>query len=72
MTASSQPVAKSSIIMGIGATVAICTVLFTLGKLYGGKVDDIGHDVQAIEARELEDARRLGGIEARLKALEAQ
>ncbi len=72
MTIPRQPLAKSSVVMGIGATVAICTVLFTLGTLYGGKVDDLSHDVQAIEARELEDARRLGGIEARLIALEAR
>jgi len=43
-----QQASKSNVIMGIGATVAICTVLLALGKLYGDKVDDIGDDVKAI------------------------
>ncbi len=70
MAAAGDAPPKSQIIMGIGATVAICTVLFTLGRLYGGKVDDIGEDVKAIASRELEDARMFGAILSRLDALE--
>lgn len=70
---------KSSYIMGVSAVLAICTVLFTLGKLYGSKIDDIGTDVRAIhlqmlvdDARELRDAEKFGRILSRLDALEAK
>lgn len=76
---SDVPAPKSNMVMGISATVAICGVLFALGKLYGTKIDDIGTDVGAIRvemqidnARELRDAEKFGRILARLDALEAK
>jgi len=74
-----QAVSKSSIVMGVTAVGVICGVLFTIGKLYGDKMDGIGDDVRAIhaqmqidDARELADAEKFGRILARLDALESQ
>ncbi len=71
------PAVKSNVIMGVSAVGVICGVLFTIGKLYGDKMDDIGNDVMAIrqqmqvdDARELADAEKFGRILARLDALE--
>ena len=79
MTVPNQTVAKSSIVMGVTAVGVICGVLFTIGKLYGDKMDTIGDDVRAIhaqmqidDARELVDAEKFGRILARLDALESK
>lgn len=77
--ADEQQASKSNVIMGIGATVAICTVLLALGKLYGDKVDDIGDDVKSIHQQiavvhehELQNAERFGAMLSRLNALESR
>lgn len=70
---------KTNVIMGVSAIGVICGVLFSIGKLYGSKMEDIGDDVTAIrvqmqvdDARELADAEKFGRILARLDALESR